>query len=125
MSYTRRLVPLGSARGVRITGNSSGWVVQLTDTDADPADTPPPHDQLPPRSILSRRTMDDDIENQIGSNGPERPQDEEQVVRPRQKPRKRVMLLDPKTELPDEVLKVGFHGHGSCTSSYFIVLLVS
>jgi hypothetical protein len=68
-------------------------------------DTPPPHDQLPPRSILSRRTEDDDIQNERHLQDRD-VADKAQTQKPSKKHRKRVILLDPRTELPDETLKV-------------------
>ncbi|KAF8515059.1 hypothetical protein JB92DRAFT_2916057, partial [Gautieria morchelliformis] len=51
------------------------------------------HDQLPSHSILSRRTEDDDVQNEKQHS-----QDQDH--------RKRVIPLDPRTELSDETLRV-------------------
>ncbi|KAF8582712.1 hypothetical protein K439DRAFT_1509657 [Ramaria rubella] len=73
-----------------------------------PMHTPPPRDQAPARSILSHRNLEVDIQSQpviqdrVGSLN-------ELIANPsgvkHPKPRKRVTLVDPRTELTDEELK--------------------
>ncbi|KAF8478773.1 Rec8 like protein-domain-containing protein [Gautieria morchelliformis] len=69
--------------------------------------TPPPHDQLPSRSILSRRTEDDDVQNEKQHSQEQDVANKAQVRKPGKKHRKRVILLDPRTELSDDTLR--FH----------------
>lgn len=79
----------------------------------DLIDTPPPHDQPPARSILSRPVIEG------GSHTQEQRECEPiaGTVGGAKKPRKKVTLVDPRTELTTEELQAWFHSQVSTVFS--------